>query len=124
MPAEVHPERQLVTVVVRVVLVAAVLDHQTSRVRTVATGIPAHRPQAPGEFKNALRGHANVLTLHRFRHLLIGYPAPAMAGDFVAGFDQCPCEFRMALQRHRHTKHRQGQTTPPELPEQSPDPYT
>lgn len=116
---DVHPERQVVAIVVGVVQEAAVFRDETVRVRAVAAGIPAERTLA----RHALdRFHpeAHVLGLELGRHALVVNPAPAVARDLMTELDECAREFRMALDRHADAEHRQRQPAPLEFAQDAP----
>ncbi|MNN27558.1 hypothetical protein D3C81_1410970 [compost metagenome] len=114
------PEGQVVAVVVGVVQEAAVLDDKPARVGAVAAGVPAQR-QLAGQLLDDLHADAHVLALGGFVHVLVVDPAPAMAGDLVAQFDEGAGQFRMALQRHRYAEDGQRQAALLELAQDAPD---
>ena len=116
---DVHPERQVVAVVVGVVQEAAIFGDQTTRVRTVAAGVPAERPLAGHAF-DRFHAEAHVLRFLLRRHVLIVDPAIAVAGDLMAEFDECARHFRMPFDRHADAEHRQRQLALFELAQDAP----
>ncbi len=114
-----HPERQVVAVIVAVVFQPAVIGHQAPGPRAVAAGVPAQRARS-GELLNGVEPTAHLLALGRFVNVLVVDPAPAVAGDFMAQFNQGRRDFRIALQRHADTKHRERQLAPFEFAQDTP----
>ena len=105
---DLHPERQIVAVVVAVVAKAALLHHQPPRVGAVAAGVPAG-----GRFAEQIGQHVDRL-LHMLPfgfgvHRLIVDPAPAVAYHVVVGLFDRLDDLRMTRQRHRDAEHRQRQ---------------
>ena len=117
-----HPERQVVAVVVAVVLEAAVVDHQAARVRAVAAGVPAQRPLAAGELAQDRRVPMPMCSRSvASSHVLVVDPAPAVAGDLVAELDAGRRQLGVALQRHRDAEHGERQAALLELAQDAPD---
>ena len=117
---DLHPERQVIAVVVAVVLEAAEVGHQPARVGAVAAGVPAQRPLA-GELLDDLHADAHVLAFRRLVDALVADPAPAVAGDLVAQLLERRGRLRIALQGHRNAEHGQRQATLLELAKDAPD---
>ena len=118
--AHLHPERQVVAVVVAVVFEAAIVGHQPARAGAVAAGIPAQRART-GQLFDGLHAQEHVFALGGLVHVLVVHPAPAVAGDLVAQLDAGRGQFGMALQGHAHAEHRQRQPPLLELAQDAPD---
>ncbi len=113
------PERQVVAVVVAVVLEAADVAQQPPRVGAVAPGVPAGRRLA-GERSDRLDAGQHVSVLRGFVDLLVVDPAPAVARDLVARFDERARDLGVALQGHAHAEYRQRQAAALELAQDAP----
>ena len=105
---DVHPQGQVVAVVVAVVGKLAIIGHQPPGVGAVAAGVPAQRT-LPGQRFDRLQPQAHVLALGGFVDVLVADPAPAVAGDLMAQFDKGGTHVRVALQGHADTENRQWQ---------------
>jgi len=91
-----HPEGQVVAVVIAVVFEAAVVSHQSARARAVAPGVPAQRAAAC-QLGDRFHAQAHMFAFGGFVHVLVMHPAPAMAGNFVAQFRERRRQFGVAL---------------------------
>ncbi|KOT01469.1 hypothetical protein DM50_2834 [Burkholderia mallei] len=116
---DVHPERQIVAVMIGVVQEAAVLGDEPMRVRTVAARIPAERAHARHAL-DRLHSEPHVLGFVLGRHVLIVNPAPAVTRDLVAELDERARELRMPLDRHADAEHRERQPALVELAQDAP----
>ena len=113
---DLHPKRQVVTVVVAVVFKATMVRYQTVGIGAVATGVPTSAVNRVavcglGQARNDLNAFLHVRALSRFVHGLVVDPPPAMASDFMAKVDKCLGDFWVTLKRHADTKHGQRQAT-------------
>ena len=103
-----RPEGQVVAVVVAVVVETAVLHHQLAGVGAVAPGVPAGWRLAE-QLGQHLHRFVQVFALLWDIHVLIVYPAPAVAHHVVIRFLDSLDDLRVTRQRHRHAKDRQRQ---------------
>ncbi len=114
-----RPERQVVAIVVGVVHETALLHDETTRIRTVAAGVPTQR-RATRHFLEDVDGDAHVLTLGRLVHVLIVNPAPAVTRNLVPKRLECRRHLRVTLHGHCHAKHGQRQASTLELAQDAP----
>ena len=117
---DLHPVREVVVVGVGVVEEAALFHHQAPGIGTEAAGVPPERPAArhPGE---AVDGEADVLALHGFLDELVIDPAPAVAHDLVARFDDGRRRLRVALEGHADREDADLDSALGEHPHQAPE---
>ena len=97
-PAELDPERKLVTQIVAVVQEAAVLDQQPTRVVARPTVEPAERRLA-GELRDSLDGEADMIALGFLVDLEIIEPTITVADDLVSLSDKGLGQLRTLLER-------------------------
>src|ERR1700733_9878969 len=113
------PVGQLIVQCVAVVAYAR-LDHQSPRIGARAACHPARRPVADQRFDSA-DGAADVLALGRLIYTLIVDPAPTVADDFMARFDEGGQRPWIALKCANHPKHAGFDVEVPEDAQQAPD---
>ena len=113
---DLHPKRQVVTVIVAVVFKATMVSDQSMGIGTVAAGIPTSAMdrvavRGLGYARKDLDAFLHVRTFGGLVDGLVIDPAPAMASDFMAQVDECLRDFWMAFQRHADAKHSEWQLT-------------
>ena len=81
----IEPVRQLISIRVRVINVAALFCDQLASIWAIATGIPAKRLIADHPLKY-FSGAAHMFTLGLAIHILIGNPAQSVTGNFMTIF--------------------------------------
>ena len=114
-------KRQIITVIITVVFIATLRNHQAFGVRTVASGVPTVGPKTAGHLLDNLRAACHVLLFALFTDVLIMNPAQAVAGNFVTEFAEGLGCLRVVFQRPSRSKNRQRQITFGELTQDAPD---
>ena len=101
-PADPHPVGKLVAERIAVVEEAALLHQEAAGVRARPAGHPADGALARQPFQ-PLDGAADMLALDLLGHMLVVEPAPAVADDLMAAFDDGLGRIGVALQPHDHS---------------------